>query len=146
MKNRKAQLKEFFDQYAAIFNSSIKGQPDIEGAAKSFSGCFIGANPSGTSCGSNDEQLRAAISRGYSFYKRIGVTAMDIVSCDPTILDDFHEMTKIRWRCSFTRKDGFRGNIVFENIYFTQTIKDGPKIFCYITGDEQAVLKENGLI
>ena len=71
---------------------------------------------------------------------------MDIVSLETTILNDFHEMTKIRWKCSYTKKDSSKGGIDFENIYFTQTKQNEHEIFAYITGDEHAVLKENGLI
>jgi hypothetical protein len=38
------------------------------------------------------------------------------------------------------------GDIEFENFYFTQTKENEHKIFAYITGDEQAALKESGLV
>jgi hypothetical protein len=112
----------------------------------SFASCFIGANPSGIACGKNDDQFLKVIKEGYAFYTGIGVTAMDIVSTEITALDDFHHMTKVCWRCSFTRKDGYEGKIKFDNIYLTQTVAGQTRIFAYITGDEQASLKENGLI
>ena len=71
---------------------------------------------------------------------------MDIISLQTTVLDNFHEMTKVRWKSSFVKKDNSKGSIEFENFYFTQTKEIEPKIFTYITGDEQAVLKEHGLI
>src|SRR5690606_31572440 len=129
------------------FNNAIKSEVvDIEGTAKSFSNCFIAANPLGVNCGSNNEEFKTAMLQGYSFYKNIGVTAMDIVSLETTILDNFHEMTKVIWRCNYTKNDNSKGSIEFENIYFTQTKENEHRIFAYITGDEQAVLKENGLI
>jgi hypothetical protein len=147
MDKRIQQLNDFFNLYAYRFNNAITGEtPDIEGTAKSFTGCFIAANPFGVTCGDNNQEFRAAVSQGYAFYKSIGVTSMDILSLEITILNGFHEMTKIRWKCSYTKKDNSKGNIEFENIYFTQTRENEHKIFAYITGDEQAVLKENGLI
>ena len=72
---------------------------------------------------------------------------MDIVLLETAILDGFHEMTKIRWKCSYTTKDNnLHGSIEFENFYFTQTKEREHRIFAYITGDEQAALKEKGLI
>ena len=71
---------------------------------------------------------------------------MEIISMDTTLLDNFHEMTKIRWKSSYMKKDNSKGSIELVNFYFTQTIENEPKIFTYITGDEQAVLKEHGLI
>jgi hypothetical protein len=147
MDNRIQQLNDFFNLYADRFNNAINGDtPDIERTAKSFSDCFIAANPLGVTCDTNNEDFKAATSQAYAFYKSIGVTAMDIVLMDTTILDNFHEMTKIRWKCSYLKKDNSKGSIEFENFYFTQTKENEHKIFAYITGDEQAVLKEHGLI
>lgn len=147
MNNKTEHLKDFFNLYAERFNNALKdAKPDVEGTVKSFTSCFIAANPLGVICGNNNEDFKTAMSQGYSFYKNIGVTAMDIVFLEITILDNLHAMTKVRWKCSFTRKDNAKGNIEFENFYFTQTIENEPKIFAYITGDEQAALKENGLI
>jgi hypothetical protein len=83
---------------------------------------------------------------GYAFYKNIGITSMEIISRGITFLDDFHTMIKIHWKSNFIKKDGSKGEIEFENIYFTQTRDNQPKVFAYITGDEQAVLREFGLI
>jgi hypothetical protein len=147
MDKRIQQISDFFGLYGKRFNHAIKGEsPDIEGTARSFASCFIGANPSGVTCGENNADFKTAMSQGYAFYKSIGVTSMDIVSLETTILDGYHEMTKIRWRCSYVKKDNSKGSIAFENFYFTQTIENEHKIFAYITGDEQAALKEHGLI
>ena len=146
MNNRIQRLNDFFKLYADKFNNAINGDsPDIEGTAKSFSDCFIAANPLGVICGRNNEDFKAAMLQGYMFYKDIGVKAMDIVEMDTTILDNLHEMTKIRWKCSYLKKDR-KGSIEFENFYFTQTKENEHKIFAYITGDEHAALKESGLI
>jgi hypothetical protein len=148
MDKRIQQLNHFFNLYADRFNNAIKGEtPDIEGTIKSFSFSFIAANPSGVICGNNNEDFKTAISQGYAFYKSIGVTSMDIVSLETTILNEFHEMTKILWKCVYVKKkDNVKNSIEFANFYFTQTKENEHKIFAYITDDEQAVLKENGLI
>ena len=148
IKNNRIQLlNKFFHLYADRFNNAITSEsPDIEGTAKSFSDCFIAASPLGVACGTNNEEFKTAMLQGYSFYKSIGVKAMDIVLVDTTILDDFHEMTKIVWKCSYLKKDHSQGSIEFANFYFTRTKKDEHKIFAYITEDEQAALKEIGLI
>jgi hypothetical protein len=97
-------------------------------------------------CGCNDEAFRDAMLKGYAFYKNIGITSMNIVSKKITVLDDFHSMARIHWQSNYIKKDGLKGNIEFENIYFIQTINDQHKVFAYITGDEQAALKNIGLI
>lgn len=147
MDERKQQIGSFFDQYRDRFNRALTGDaPDIELTAELYSDCFIGANPLGVNCGNNDKTFRDAMREGYNFYKNIGITSMEIISKEITFLDDFHTMIKVRWNSNFTKKDGSKGGIEFENIYFTQTIKNQHKVFAYITGDEQAVLKEFGLI
>src|SRR5690606_13109442 len=118
----------------------------MEESANLYSSCFIGANPSGVQCGSNDHQLKDSIMKGYEFYKKIGITSMEIVSTEITILDDIHSMTRVHWKSHYNKPDSSSGSIEFENIYFTQSIKDQHKVFAWITGDEQAVLKEHGLI
>src|SRR5688500_17161631 len=106
MNDRIQRLNAFFKLYADRFNTAINSDsPDIEGTAKSFSDCFIAANPLGVACGTNNEDFKAAMLQGYAFYKNIGVKAMDIVLVETTILDNFHEMTKILLKCSYLKKD-----------------------------------------
>ena len=63
-----------------------------------------------------------------------------------TILDECHAMTKLRWKSNFVKPDKSKIGIEFENIYFTQTKENSHKVFAWITGNEQTVLKEYGLI
>lgn len=146
MNDRQKLLRLFFDNYANHFNSALKGNCDVEATAKSFAACFVAANPAGVMCGNNDAQFRSSMLQGYLFYQNIGVTSMQIRFAQISPLDDFHDMVKIAWRCSYTRKDQSNGEIEFDNIYFTQTISGATRIFAYITGDEQAVLREHGLV
>lgn len=141
------QLEIFFDQYAERFNKALNNKDsDVNETAKAFADCFIEASPLGTICGKNDEQFRAKIPQGYAFYKSIGVTSMDIISKEITIFDEYHSMTKVRWRTNFVKKDKSEGNIEFDVIYFTWSKGEEHKIFTYITGDEQKALKENGVV
>lgn len=55
-------------------------------------------------------------------------------------------MARVRWRAKAIKQNGEDVTINFEVIYMFQTKDDKLKIFAYITGDEQKVLKENGLI
>lgn len=147
MDNRKQQIDGFFNQYRDIFNNAIRADDnDMEQTAELYSDCFIGANPLGVQCGKNDKELRDFLLKGYNFYKEIGITSMDIVSKEITILDEFHTMTKVRWKSNFIKTDNSKRSIEFENIYFTQTKENQHKVFAWITGDEQTVLKEHGLI
>lgn len=139
-------LEDFFMGYEARFNQSLAGSIDVEGTANTFANCFIEANPFGVNCGKNDDQFRAMIPRGYEFYKSIGTKSMKILSLKITSLDDYHSMANVHWQAIYSKKDGSEESIEFDVIYFIQTAGEQPKIFAYITGDEQGVLRERGLI
>jgi len=143
----KTEIDHFLNAYANRFNKALKiGISDVEGTADSFAEHFIEANPNGVTCGKNDDNFRLAIPKGYAFYKSIGITSMNILSKEITLLNNHHTMAKVHWQSAFTRKDNSQGEITFEVIYFIQSIKGEHKIFGYITGDEQKGLKEAGLI
>ena len=144
---RQQQIDAFFNDYSDTFNRSLTGSmPDAAHTAALFSNCFVAASPLGVNCGQNDAAFRQVMKKGYAFYKSIGITSMDIIAKDITTLDDFHTMARIRWRSKFTRKDGQQGSLEFQNIYFVQTRNDEHKVFAYITGDEEAALKDMDLI
>jgi hypothetical protein len=140
------QIDAFFDDYEKLFNRSLQQEPDVEQTVKAFASCFVEANPAGINCGKNDDEFRKQIPKGYAFYKSIGTRSMSIRSKNISQLDELHCMTKLDWTASYRKKDGKEESIDFSVIYFTQMQKGRPKIFAYITGDEQKVLKEHGLI
>jgi len=146
MDNIEKKLEDFFRKYEARFNESLVGTIDIEETVNSFTDCFIGANPFGVLCGKNDDQFRAVITQGHEFYRSIGTKSMIIDSVKVSSLDEYHSMAKVHWRSFYNKKDGREELIEFDVIYFVQTIDEKPKIFAYITGDEQGILREKGLI
>lgn len=146
MDNIEKKLEDFFRKYEARFNKSLVGTIDIEETVNSFTDCFIEANPFGVQCGKNDDQFRAVITQGYEFYKSIGTKSMIIDSVKISFLDEYHSMAKVHWRSFYNKKDGREELIEFDGIYFVQMIDEKPKIFAYITGDEQGMLREKGLI
>lgn len=146
-KDSKETLDEFFDNYAARFNEALQGgEPDIEATQQCFADCFVEASPLGILCKKNDEKFTKVIPEGYRFYREIGITAMNLISTEITLLDEFHAMAKVHWNSVFTRKNGEEGSIEFDVTYLVQTLNEEHKIFAYITGDEQQALKDNGLI
>lgn len=147
MDDLEKRLDDFFDAYAARFNTALKGEDaDIDGTAAAFSECFIEASPAGVTCSKNDEKFRASISQGYNFYKSIGTRSMDILSKEVSVLDALHIMVKINWRGGYLKKNGHTMHIDFEVVYFIQNRENTLNIFAYITGDEEKVLKEKGLM
>ena len=146
-KKRKTGINEFFHEYEDRFNQGLhKELTSFKKITGLYADFFVGANPLGVSGSKNDEELADKMQKGYAFYKEIGITSMEIVSIDIKLLDEFHAMSTVRWRCNFVKKDNTDGNVEFDNIYFTQERENQHKVFAYITGDEQAVLKQYGLI
>ncbi|HOI58484.1 MULTISPECIES: hypothetical protein [unclassified Methanoculleus] len=145
---RLSMMEDFFAAYAAGFNKALVDAPeiDVEATAEAFADCIIAADPNGVSCGRNGEEFRAQIPKGFEFYRSIGTKSMRVASLAVTPLDDYHLMAKVHWVSVYRRKDGSDDQIDFENIYFVQTIGEKPRIFGYITGDEQKLLRERGLI
>src|SRR5262245_1079283 len=44
----------FFREYAEVFNRSLGESVDVDGIREAFADCFVGAGPSGVTCGRND--------------------------------------------------------------------------------------------
>lgn len=145
---RLRMIEDYFAAYAAGFNKALADVPeiDVEATAGAFADCFIATDPNGVSCGKNDEQFRAQIPKGFAFYRSIGTKSMRVTSLTVTPLDDYHLMADVHWESIYRKKDGSDERIDFENIYFIQIIGEKPRIFGYITGDEQRLLRERGLI
>lgn len=140
-------IKGFFRDYCDRFNRGLAGDNTvIEGTAASFTDHFLSASPLGVSCGRNNPEFREALQTGYGWYQSIGIKSMQIISVDVTPLDHLHTMAKVRWKSAYVNKAGEEGNIEFVNIYLLQTINHSPKIFAYITPDEQSDLRNAGLI
>lgn len=139
-------IDDFFNQYASTMNSALFGDvPDLGAVTRSFSDFVVGASPQGVMGGRNDEAFRKSITDGIDFYKRIGIISMNIMSKEVTALDDFHAMVKVYWK-SFYGNERLSGEISFEVVYLIQVLDRSPKIFAFVTGDEQAALKRHNLI
>lgn len=141
-----AAVKAFFDAYSGRFNTALQGkEPDLEATRAAFASCFVEASPVGIVCGRNDEKFQKSISEGYAFYKSIGTRSMDIDALEITPLNDLHALAKVHWNATYDKK-GEKLEIQFDVFYLLQEKEGQLKIFAYITGDEQAVMREHGLI
>lgn len=139
------KIHEFFRQYEQRFTDALAGKDDVEATAAAFASSFLEASPAGVQCGENNAQFRHMIPKGNEMYRRSGAVSMKIQSLNITPLDSFHCMVKVYWNAVYRKKDGSDEPIDFEVIYFLQNLKDELKIFAYIAGDEQKVLKEHGI-
>lgn len=139
------QIEQFFDAYEKRFAEGLAGNAVAEETAAAFADFFVEASPNGIIGGKNDQEFRERVPEGYNFYRSIGITKMEIRQLDITELNELHYMVEVYWE-SFYEKDGQPGSIEFSVIYLLQNLNGTLKVFAYITGDEQAVLKERGLV
>ena len=149
MRDHDAAVRAFFEDYAARMNDALADPPrvDVAAARRAFADHFVGTDPKSVRGGRNGLLLRLMIPRGYAHYRKIGAKRMEVRGLEITPLDDFHVMAKAHWWSVYERRrGGERIEIEFDNIYLLHIPEDGsPRIFAWITGDEQQVLKEHGL-
>ena len=143
-----SELQTFFAEYAARFNRALGETPelDVEATAAAFADCFVAASPAGVMCGQNDDQFRAQLPKGMEFYRSIGTYAMKIGSLVITPIDELHALVRVRWESRNRRRDGVEIPIDFDVFYFLQDRDGSPRIFAFITPDEQRILRGKGLI
>jgi hypothetical protein len=149
MKDHEPVIRLFFEAYQARMNDALKDPPKIDSAktVAAFAKYFVGTNPSSVSGGRNGWLFRFMIPRGYAFYRKIGTERMEVRGLRVAPIDDYHAMAHTHWWSSYRRKSGEMVEIEFDNIYMLHIPQGGePKIFAYVTGDEQQVLKDHGLI
>jgi hypothetical protein len=141
-------INTFFANYEKNFNDALSGKDThiVDKVIRSFADCFVESSPLGVSCGKNDSQFIGGIRQGFEFYKKIGTQSMHILAKEVTVLDAYHSMVKIKWQYKAIKQNKEPVEIVFDIYYFLRAVNHEHKIFAYIAGDEQKVLKEHGLI
>lgn len=148
MKDHSEAIREFFEAYAQRFNDALATPPkvDVKAVRNSFAGYFVGANPKGVRGGRNGLVFGLFLRRGYAHYRKIGCKRMELKRVEVSGIDDFHALARTHWSSTFRRKDGTTVEIEFDNNYLFH-IPEGrdPKIFAYVTPDEQQALKDQGI-
>jgi hypothetical protein len=119
---------------------------DVEATAGAFAACFVGAGPAGVRCGHNDAAFRELLPKANAFYRSVGTKGMTILGVEKTPLDGLHTVVKVHWRADYARPTGEAVGIEFDVFYLVQTRDEGPKIFAYVTGDEQQARRDHGLL
>lgn len=138
-------IKKFFNEYADHFNRSLSGEDvDSKEVADCFADNFVEASPAGVSSAKNGVLFRWMIPSGFAHHKKIGTTRMNIDSVAVETIDPMNALARVHWDSSY-EKDGKSDHIEFDVTYLLHFEGAKPKIFAYITGDEEKILKEHGL-
>ena len=149
MLKRYLTVEAFFEAYAERSTNALKDPPveDIDGVVQSFAPFFVESSPKGVMGGENGPDFRKMIPKGFANYRKAGGKAMRITEIKVTEIDDVNVMATVDWAFDYERpKDGKSGTVTFTNRYFVSTTGGKPKIFAYITPDEEQAMKDHGLV
>ena len=141
-----AAVRKLFERYENFCNQSLGGHADMDEVASLYAPEFIGAAPAGVMTGKNDDQFKQAIVQGYAHYRAIGTTEMRIRNVRLSSIDECHCLAHVAWTATYAQKDRGHKVIDFDVHYFVQILDSEAKIFGWVSGDEQALLKEHGII
>ena len=61
-------------------------------------------------------------------------------------IDELHCVVHVAWTATYARKNLPDVAIDFDVHYLVQLLDGVPKVFGWVSGDEQALLKEHGII
>jgi hypothetical protein len=139
-------VRKLFERYERVFNAALHSDVDMNDVAALYASDFIAASPAGVVTGKNDEQLKQVMAQGYARYRAIGTKEMRIRGLRISPMDEHHCVAHVAWRATYVRNDKPDVTIDFDVHYLVQQIGAEPKVFGWVSGDEQAVLKEHGII
>jgi hypothetical protein len=110
-----------------------------------FAEYVVGAGPAGVLGGKNDDAYKQQIRQNEDRYRKVGAKYMKVTDIDITELDDLHAAAKVYWDSGY-EKNGELITIDFYVIYLLSFLNGDIKIFAFISGDEEKILKEHGLL
>lgn len=140
-----ASVRRLFDRYQSVFNRALGGKVDMDEVATLYASEFIAASPVGVMTGKNDDQLRQAMAQGYARYREMGTKEMRIRDVRVSPIDDHHCIAHVAWTATYDREGGPDVAIDFDVHYFVQKLDEGAKVFGWVSGDEEALLKKHGI-
>jgi predicted enzyme related to lactoylglutathione lyase len=139
-------VRTLFERYEQVFGSGLRGCMDMNEAASLYASDFIAATPAGVVSGKNDERLKQVMAQGYEHYRAIGIKDMRMRGLRISPIDEHHCVAHVAWTATYARKHQPDVAIDFEVHYFVQDLNSEPRVFGWVSGDEQAALKEHGVI
>lgn len=142
----KDTLEKFFQRYERFFKQSLDGEIDGDEMSELYAPEFIAASPIGVLAGKNDAGFRQTLSGGYEQYRKIGTKGMRIRGVEMSLIDALHCVAHVAWRASYEVANTQQVDIDFDVHYLMQELNGNLRIFGWISGNEQEVLKEYGII
>ena len=139
-------VKELFERYERVFNHALGGDMDMDAVAALYASEFIAASPAGVMAGKNDDRLKQVMAQGYARYRAMGTKEMRVRDVRLSPMDDHHCVAHVAWTATYTRPDRPDVALDFEVHYFVQKLDGAPKVFGWVSGDEEALLRQHGIL
>ncbi len=140
-----AAVRALFHRYESLFAQGLAGAVDPAELAALYAEEMIAASPLGVRAGKNDAGMSAAMAQGYARYRAIGTRAMRIRNLRLSPIDGLHCLAHVAWRAEYARPDLPETVVDFEVHYLVQVLEGRARVFGWISGDEEAVLKRHGI-
>ena len=140
-----AVVEKLFERYERLFRQALAGKADMDEIASLYASDVIAASPAGVMSGKNDDELKRMMAQGYEHYRSIGTKEMLLRHVRLSPIDESHCVAHVAWRATYARKDQPDTDIDFEVRYLVQVLDGGAKVFGWVSGDEQALLKQHGI-
>lgn len=141
-----SDVKELFERYESVFNQSLGGDMDLDSVAALYASEFIAASPAGVTAGKNDDQLKQVMAQGYARYRAMGTKEMRIRDVRLSPMDARHCVAHVAWTATYSRTGQPDVAIDFDVHYFVQKLEGEPKVFGWVSGDEEALLRQHGIL
>lgn len=141
----KDALETFFQQYERFFMQSLSGGVDGDEVSELYAPEFIAASPIGVLTGKNDAGFRKVLSDGYEQYRKIGTKGMRVRGVEMSQIDDHHCVANVAWTASYEIANKQQVDIDFDVHYLMQELSGKLRIFGWISGNEQELLKQYGV-
>jgi hypothetical protein len=139
-------VKTFFERYERVFMKGLREEPDVNDVSALYASEFIAASPAGLKTGKNDDQLKQVMAQGYARYRAIGTKEMRIRDVRISSLDELHCIAHVAWTATYAREQQPDVAIDFEVHYLIQQLHQDPRIFGWVSGDEEGLLRNHGII
>jgi hypothetical protein len=138
-----AEVKALFARYQRLFEKGLTGDIDAREVAAFYAPAFIAASPAGVFTGKNDDALLQVMKEGYARYRQTGMKSMRLGDIHLSVIDDHHCVAHVGWTANYARRPDVA--IEFEVHYLVQKLDGEPRIFGWVSGDEQALLRQHGI-
>lgn len=139
------EVNDLFKRYERLTNEALANEPDLDALGNLYTDEFIASAPGGVRTGQKDDEFEKMLTSGFAYNREIGTQRMNVTDVKLEPIDDMHALANVDWRATYDIEETTK-NIEFTNAYLVRVENGEAKVFGWITGDEQAELREHGII